>query len=239
MMFMGQYSKLAGRLLLCLYLMLMSASANATQYIGLRLFTTPFTQQSFNIMKSKLPQVPGSQVKVGFGIILNCLDSYSYARMGQLNTMLQLCQQNDVPIVICLDVEQWLDGHPELWNWWDPASAGYSSANCNNVEWYGWSSSNAVKISWRNWGSQMRVLPAPNLMSPAFRSLGHTVYDTYIPVILTWYNNLPADKKYLFMGFIVGVESSVGVNAFYYPNGNYYKETYPNTEAYDPTYGLS
>jgi hypothetical protein len=41
-----------------------------------------------------------------------------------------------------------------------------------------------------------------------------------VPLILHWWMKLPDDKKSLLIGIKIGWESSIGVNAFYYPNGN-------------------
>lgn len=157
-----------------------------------------------------------------------------------LSGALSLAQTKSVPVFICLDVEQWLGGHPELWNWWNPNGAGYNASNANNVEWFGWNNSNAIKISWRNWGGQTRVLPAPNLMSPAYRALARAQFNRYIPTIMNWYNALPANKKYLFAGLKVGWESSIGTtNASYHPNGNYFLETWPTDRSHDPAWGYN
>jgi len=43
-------------------------------------------------------------------------------------------------------------------------------------------------------------------------------------------------KKYLFGAFHVGWEAGIGYNAFYYPNGNYYYDTWPTDASHDPTY---
>ena len=37
----------------------------------------------------------------------------------------------------------------------------------------------SVKIGWRNWGRQLRVLPMPNLMSPAYRQACHKEMARY------------------------------------------------------------
>jgi hypothetical protein len=134
-----------------------------------------------------------------------------------------------------LDGESWWDGRPDLWNWWDPTKPGYSPDNRPNVEWTDWSPDDAIKIAWRNWGRQIRVLPPPNLMSPRYRAACHEEMAVLIPVVLEWWQALPADKRYLWIGLKVGWESSIGVNAWYYPNGNALLDK-PASE--DPTTGL-
>jgi hypothetical protein len=41
-----------------------------------------------------------------------------------------------------------------------------------------------------------------------------------VPIVLGWWRALPAAKRDLFVGVKLGWESSIGVNAWYYPNGN-------------------
>ncbi len=186
-----------------------------------------------------LPNSANSAVKAGASYIVNCLASPESNGIMFLNDFLQAAQENNVPVMIQLDVENWIDGRPDLWNWWDPSENGYDPANKENVEWTDWDSSNAIKVSWRNWGFQLRVKPQINLMSPEYRQAAHDAYDTYIPVILDWWNDLPESKKDLFVGIKVGWESSIGLNSFHYPNGNYYIETWPDDESNDPAYGVS
>ncbi len=123
-------------------------------------------------------------------------------------------------MLIQLDGENWWDARPDLWNWWDPAIPGFDPANRENVEWSGWTADQALKLAWRNWGRQLRVRPPPNLMSPRYRQACHDKMALLIPVVLQWWNALPANKKELLVGLKVGWESSIGVNAWYYPNGN-------------------
>lgn len=77
-----------------------------------------------------------------------------------------------IPVFIGLDCENWWDGGP--WNWFDPTASNYNPAYKANVEMTGWvgnTSTESLMISWRNWGSQIRVIPAPNLFSPALMAL--------------------------------------------------------------------
>jgi hypothetical protein len=137
-----------------------------------------------------------------------------------LDGFLRLAEQHDMPVVVQLDGEQWWDGRPDLWNWWDPTRPGFNPDNRANVEWSGWGPQHALRIAWRNWGQQIRVLPPPNLMSPAYRAACHKEMAGLIPVILTWWRALPPARRDLLVGIKLGWESSVGVNAWYYPDGN-------------------
>lgn len=171
---------------------------------------------------------------VGVGVIISYLNNSPENNLAQLNNYLSLALKYNLPILVKLDGEQWWDYRSDLWNWWDPAKPGYNPANRENVEHYDWASDSAVKIGWRNWGRQIRVKPMPNLMSPAYRAACHTAMTKMVDAIKLWKDALPEDKKFLFMGILVGWESAIGVNNFYYPNGNGYL-TQP--ESKDPTAG--
>lgn len=151
-----------------------------------------------------------------------------------LDKFMKLSLETGVPILINLDGANWWEARPDLWNWWEPDKPGYNPKNRENVEWTGWNDSTAIKICWRNWGSQIRVLPAPNLMSPAVLTAHISALKRLIPHIVKWYNSLPADKKYLLGGVKIGHETSIGVNAYFYKNGNRYIEQMPNNSSLDP-----
>jgi hypothetical protein len=172
-----------------------------------------------------------TRIGIGIGAIFSYLNTSREGCKEDLRNFLGLAERFDIPVVVQLDGEQWWDGRPDLWNWWDHARPGYSPENRMNVEWSGWGPAHALKIAWRNWGSQIRVLPPPNLMSPKYRAACHQEMRALIPVILRWWTRLPAGKKYLLLGVKLGWESSIGVNAFYYPNGNALLE---RPEAEDP-----
>lgn len=212
------------------------------QFIVVNFSTTgpALSQALFDDLKTKLPNSPLAKVKAGASRMIRLMENPDPAgALNGLQTFLQLAEQNNVPIVIQIDVENYWTNRQDLWNWWDPSMSGYNPNNRNNVEWYNWGSQNAIKISWRNWGSLHRVKPAPNLMSPQYRAEVHRLYELAIPVIVRWWNNLSPGKKDLFIGLKVGWESSIGLNSFYYPNGNYYYETWPTDSSHDPTYSVN
>ena len=72
-------------------------------------------------------------------------------------------------------------------------------------------------------------------MSARYREECRKKMALLIPVILEWWHALPMDKKELLVGIKVGWESSIGVNAWYYPNGN---DLLGRPAAEDPTTGL-
>lgn len=159
-------------------------------------------------------------VDLGAGAIFSYLNMPRPTCEVKLKTFLSLSRAHDLPIVVQLDGEQWWSARPDLWNWWDPNAPGYHEENRKHVEWTGWSADEAIKIGWRNWGRQIRVLPPPNLMSSAYRKACHDEMRVLIPMIVDWYDALPADKKHLLIGIKLGWESAIGVNTFYYPDGN-------------------
>lgn len=179
---------------------------------------------------------PSARVRVGVGEIFSYLHQPREQTVADLKQFLLRAQQTDTPVVIQLDGENWWEGRPDLWNWWDPQRPGYSPTNRWNVEWADWSPDSALKLAWRNWGQQIRVLPPPNLMSPAYRRACHQEMAVLIPLVLNWWKTLPPAQQYLFAGLKLGWESSIGVNAWYYPNGNALAD---QPVAHDPTNGLA
>lgn len=210
------------------------AFAEREQFI---LFNLLWNSQSddFTQISREFKPTPGASVRVGVSAIFSYLRQPREQSVEDLRQFLRRAQETDTPVVVQLDGENWWDARPDLWNWWDPARPGYSPKNRANVEWTGWSADDAIKIAWRNWGQQIRVLPPPNLMSPRYRAACHEEMRVLIPIVLEWWRALPAKKKNLLVGLKLGHESSVGVNAWYYPEGNRLLDR-PASE--DPTTGL-
>ncbi len=178
---------------------------------------------------------PPANIRVGIAVVFSYLQQPRERVVADLREFLRLAHDTDTPIVVQLDGEQWWGNRPDLWNWWDTNRAGFSPANRSNVEWTNWSPDSAIKIAWRNWGRQLRVLPPPNLMSPRYRAACHAEMRVLVPLVLDWWRALPANQKDLLIGFKLGWESSIGVNAWYYPGGD---ELLNQPEANDPTSGL-
>jgi len=178
---------------------------------------------------------PPANIRVGIAVVFSYLQQPRERVVADLREFLRLARDTDTPIVVQLDGEQWWGNRPDLWNWWDTNRAGFSPANRSNVEWTNWSPDNAIKIAWRNWGRQLRVLPPPNLMSPRYRAACHAEMRVLVPLVLDWWRALPANQKDLLIGLKLGWESSIGVNAWYYPGGD---KLLNQPEANDPTSGL-
>jgi len=206
---------------------------NPSQYIILN--GVAATPEAFQEVVSVFGDSRHRKTMIGVGFIISYLGSPPDEAAGKLQKYLSLSEQFDVPIVVQLDGEQWWQNRPDLWNWWDKSKSGYNPENTKNVEWTDWSPDSAVKIGWRNWGRQVRVLPMPNLMSPDYRQACHVEMKKLVPIVMNWWHSLPEEKKYLLVGVKIGWESAIGVNNWYYPNGN---NLLHHPVENDPLYGL-
>ena len=177
-------------------------------------------KSAFEHMQQLKKSSTSERYDIGLAAIFSYLNMSREQCKAKIETFLSLSEQYDIPIVVQLDGEQWWQGRPDLWNWWNPAGAGYNPENRKNVEWTGWGPEHAIKIAWRNWGRQIRVLPPPNFMSPDYRKACHDEMRIMVPLVMDWYKKLPPEKKHLFIGIKLGWESAIGTNSFYYPNGN-------------------
>lgn len=206
---------------LCTFLVLpgFRAAAAPDQFI---LFNAQpqFLPAIFDDLRTQFTNSPNARIQVGVSTIFSYLHQPRDKVVQQLSAFLAKAQATATPIVVQFDGENWWGQRPDLWNWWDPKRPGYSPTNRLNVEWTSWSPEDAIKIAWRNWGSQLRVLPPPNLMSAPYRAACHAEMRVLVPLVLAWWKQLPADQKHLLVGIKLGHESSIGVNAWYYPNGN-------------------
>ena len=193
-----------------------------------------FKRKFFEDAVNKVNASPNNKLKLGISVLFDFLGSNIDSVSKSLDLFMQLSQQTKVPILINLDGINWLTARPDLWNWWDAAKPGYNPQNKKNVEWTGWDESTAIKTSWRNWGKQFRMHPAPNLASPAILNAQIVSLRKLVPQIVKWYNALPGDEKYLLGGVKLGHETSIGVNGYYYKEGNRYLERMPNDKSLDP-----
>jgi hypothetical protein len=207
-------------------------SPGATRYVLLNVHSP--TRQVLDEIRAAVPPARG-ELRVGFSFIVSYLAHEDQATIAYLKKGLDLARETGMPVFIWLDGEYWWQHRPDLWNWWDPKKPGYDPKNKHNVEWFSWNPDDALKISWLNWGRQIRMLPPPNLMSPRYRAACHEKMRLLVPIILDWWQALPVDQKHLLAGVKVGWESSIGVNNFYYPNGN---ELLDKPADADPKHGI-
>ena len=192
----------------------------AKQFIVLNTSRGADSAALFEAVRREFPAARNAPTRVGIAGIFSYFQAPPAKVQAALTSFLRLAAQHDMPVVVQLDGEQWWEGRPDLWNWWDPKQPGFDPNNRANVEWSGWGPQHALRIAWRNWGQQIRVLPPPNFMSPAYRTACHKEMAALIPVILKWRQALPPARRDLLVGIKLGWESSVGVNSWYYPNGN-------------------
>ena len=205
------------------------------QYFVVNLHDSEINDMTFQ----SLAQLAGDNngaIRLGASAIFSFLKEPHEVLRDRLKRFMALSEQYNIPIVIQPSGEQYLNARPDLWNWWDPDKPGYDPDNRNNVEWIGWGPEYAIKIAWRNWGSQHRTLPPPNLMSPKYRAACDTELERVIPLILHWWEDLGESKTHLLIAVKMGWESSIGVNAFYYPDGNRLSD---QPAAQDPHYGVN
>jgi hypothetical protein len=216
-------------------------SSAAPQYLLLNYSPDGFsTYHSSSTIMNYVAQKYGaanqtSSLKVGVACIYYAA-KFAPSPQNELNLLrsdLARAEDLGIPILVQVDTEIWLPTY--LLNWYDPALPGYDPAKSADVDWYGWDPSTAVKLSWRNWGFPFRVGPAPNFLSPRFQAFEKSLYDLFLPVVLQWYNNLPANKKWLFVGWKCGWESSINTNYRFFQNGNSYYGT-ANDPEWDSIY---
>jgi len=208
---------------LVILFLLLSAQRDAAarqQYLVVNIIPGERYEEVFEQVRKLQNPKSTAGVRLGIGAIFSYLNESRDQCKSRVLEFLSLAEQYDIPIIVQLDGEQWWEARPDLWNWWDRERDGYNPGNRLNVEWTGWDSAYAMKIAWRNWGKQIRVLPPPNLMSPRYRQACHDEMRVLVPLVLQWWKHLADDKKSLLLGIKIGWESSIGVNAFYYPNGN-------------------
>ncbi len=203
------------------------------QYVFINAYDWEYNYEKIN---SYFGSSKGKSVAIGTGILIYCFERSSATLEEELRKHLELSEELEVPVLVELDAITFMTARPDLWNWWDPSQPGYNPDNKNNVEWTSWSSDDAVKIGWLNWGQQIRLNPMPNLMSPVYRQAVNDEMTHLITIVAEWYQNLSSDKKYLFGGIKVTGEMAIGVNNWYYPNGNSYID---QDTANDPQTGIN
>jgi len=193
-----------------------------------------FTRAMFDDLLEKVEPATDRALQVGLSFSFSVLQTSLETQASSLDALLALSVETGIPVQINVDGQNWWGHRPDLWNWWDPGRPGYDPDNRHNVEWTDWDPDNAVKLCWRNWGRQIRVLPEQNLMSPAVLEATIAGIRPLASKVAKWADALPPGQKHLFGGFRVGWETSIGVNAYHYPEGNRYLD---RDRADDPVQG--
>lgn len=211
-----------------------TAKLHPTQFVFLQ---SGDTENLFPRISSEFG--PSTYAKVGIGCSVQyCLLERSISQLSnELKNHLAAAKKYEIPILVEFEPYLFGDGVPELLHWWE--SDKYPQAKKENVEWTSWSEDDAVKCGWLNWGSQCRIPPMPNLFSEAYQTVLEERVDKMMQVLCQWYDSLPEDKKYLLVGIKVTGELAIGVNNWYYPNGNYFYENWPDDTSKDPKSGIN
>jgi hypothetical protein len=227
-------------------LLIMGLSVLGTQIVGARdqflllnyspngfaTYHSPATIMNYVAQKFGLSN-QASSLKVGVACLYYPGLNGSSSELALMTNDLARAQSLGIPILVQVDTENWLP--TRLLNWYDSGLPGYDPAKTADVEWYGWDQTNAVKLSWRNWGFPFRIGPAPNLLSSNFQAYEKGIYDVFLPAVLRWYTNLPANQKWLFVGWKCGWESTINDNYRFFTNGNSYYGT-PNDPPWSDSY---
>ena len=189
----------------------------------------------YKILREHYGSFEGKSIAIGVAPMFRVFQKEFSIFEKNLKNHLRESQHYQVPIFICLSSFVFNNARPDMWNWWDENAPGYNPENRYNVEWYDWTPDSAVKIGWLNWGSQRRLPPMPNLMSPVYRKELERAFTSLGTIVKEWYDQLPENQKWLLIGFRTTDEVAIGINNWYYPNGNSYIEKDPSA---DPTTGL-
>ena len=203
------------------------------QYVFLQDYDWEF---NYDKIKAYFGDSEGESIAIGRAFIIYIFERDRELMIDYLKKHLQNSADYNIPVLVQLDPITFMTSRPDLWNWWDDTAPGYDPDNRNNVEWTSWSPEDAVKIGWLNWGSQIRLNPMPNLMSPEYRQAVMTQMTELITIVKDWYDSLPEEKKYLLGGIKVTGEMAIGVNNWYYPDGNKYVG---QPEENDPQTGIN
>lgn len=157
----------------------------------------------------------------------------------KMRRIMELAEEENLPVFIPLNGFQWWDQLPELYNWWDddgthtdPAFfarqknptefkarfiAGFDPENIWNVQWRSWGT--PMKLNYRNWGGGgFRLAPPPALTNHARSTLTYrTIQKERLKVILS--QVLPFLEKWkaenrenLFAGLSLGTEISLNAS---------------------------
>ena len=158
-------------------------------------------------------------------------DSYYVKKIRRI---LEITEEENLPVFLPLNGFQWWDEMPELYNWWDPDGthtpaiffnrqrtkdfkqrfiAGYNPNNQWNVEWQNFTT--PMKLNYRNWGGGgFRLAPPPNLVSPTYQTVQKGRLSAIVTELVTVLNRWQQEgKSELFAGITIGTEISLNASA--------------------------
>lgn len=156
----------------------------------------------------------------------------------KMRRILEVAEQENLPVFVPLNGFQWWDELPELYNWWDPDGThtpavffarqkskdfkerfirGYNPDNKWNVEWQDFQT--PMQLNWRNWGGGgFRLAPPPNILQHAHAGLTYrtvveerfaAILHELIPTVERWQQD---GKEDLFAGISLGTEVSLNAS---------------------------
>jgi hypothetical protein len=157
-------------------------------------------------------------------VFIDTLNSSASDLKRVVSAIYQASYETKVPVLVNFETISWWENRRELWD------LKKNPLAYQNVEWYGDDKSKAIQIAWRNWGKQYRVAPPPNLASETFRKTQKEILDQLLPIVKKFTDKLSPEEEYLYPGIVWGGEMSIGVNAYYYPNGNSYINNPPSQD---------
>lgn len=157
----------------------------------------------------------------------------------KLKRILEITEEENLPVFLPFNGFQWWDELPELYNWWDvdgthtPAVffnrqktadfkerfiRGYNPDNKWNVEWQSYTQ--PMNLNWRNWGSGgFRLAPPPNLevqyRAPlTYRQVQAGRLKILLKILAQKLEDWQKENKaYLFAGLTIGTEVSLNASA--------------------------
>ena len=156
----------------------------------------------------------------------------------KMRRILELAEEQNLPVFIPLNGFQWWDELPELYNWWDPDGThtpqsffarqktkdfrerfikGYNPENKWNVDWQNFTT--PMQLNVRNWGGGgFRLAPPPNLLRHTRTKLTYRdVLESRLQVILQELATKLSEwekegKQELFVGISLGTEISLNAS---------------------------
>ncbi|MBP9814313.1 hypothetical protein KBC80_03925 [Candidatus Woesebacteria bacterium] len=156
----------------------------------------------------------------------------------KMRRILELAEEQNLPVFIPLNGFQWWDELPELYNWWDPDGThtpqtffarqktkdfrerfikGYNPENRWNVDWQNFTT--PMQLNVRNWGGGgFRLAPPPNLLRHTRTKLTYRdVLESRLNVILQELTKKLSEwekegKEELFVGISLGTEISLNAS---------------------------
>ncbi len=156
----------------------------------------------------------------------------------KMRRILEIAEEENLPVFLPLNGFQWWDELPELYNWWDPDGThtpqsffdrqktkdfkerfikGYNPENKWNVEWQNYET--PMNLNFRDWGGGgFRLAPPPNLVDHkrtklSYRGVLEARYTAILKELAKKLTVWEKEKKsYLFAGITIGTEISLNAS---------------------------